>query len=261
MYMIQERIKQVYGARHTLWDMALRQLKVKYAGSKIGLWWAVITPLILAVCINFVFNIIFKENIPHYAIFVLSGLLPWFFFTNALGDSANSFISSSSLLKQNIFPREFIPLSSILANLLNFLIGLAFLLPLFIMINPQALNYLLFLCVVIILHLFFVFGLGIFLSLVNVFFRDLSYFLSIIFMVWFWITPIFYSLDRIPAHFHWLYLINPLSSYIISYQNILFKAEMPSPALILAMALISLLSFLAGYAVFLKKEPLLLKSI
>lgn len=259
--MIQERIKKVYEARHTLWDMVLRQLKTKYAGSKIGLWWAVITPLILALCINFVFNIIFKENIPHYAIFVLSGLLPWFFFTNALGDSTNSFISNSSLLKQNIFPREFIPLSSILANLLNFLIGLVFLLPLFIMVNSQILKYLLFLCVVIILHLIFVFGLGIFCSLINVFFRDLSYFLSIIFMVWFWITPVFYSLDRIPSHFHWIYIINPLSCYIISYQNILFKAEMPPPTLILTMTLISLLSFFIGYAVFLKKEPLLLKNI
>lgn len=259
--MFLERIKRDYRARHILWSMTLRQLKIKYAGSKMGLWWAVIIPLILAVCISFVFNVVSTANISHYTIFVLSGLLPWFFSTNALGESANSFISSSSLSKQGIFPCEFIPISLILANLLNFLIGLAFLLPLFIVINPHILKYLLFLCPAVFLHLIFILGLGLIFSFVNVFVRDLSYFLSVIFMVWFWLTPIFYFSDKIVSPFRWVYFINPLSYYIISYQNILFKAKPLPSALLFTMALISLLFFLAGFAVFIKKEPLLLKKI
>jgi lipopolysaccharide transport system permease protein len=112
-----KRLKKVYSYRHILWDMTLQQLKTKYAGSKLGIWWAVITPLLLAVSINFIFTTVFKINIPNYTFFILAGLIPWIFFTNALSEVANSFLANSPILNQAIFPRELVPFSTILSNL------------------------------------------------------------------------------------------------------------------------------------------------
>jgi len=259
--MLKERIKKIYLYRYTLWDMALAQLKAKYAGSKLGIWWAVVTPLILTASINFVFNVVFKIEIKNYTFFVLAGIIPWFFSMNALTEAANSFIINSSVLKQSTSPHEFIPLASILANLLNFLIGFIFLLPLFIIFNFRITALLPFLAWVIIFNFIFIIGLGMLFSCANVFFRDLIHFMSIGFMVWFWITPVFYSLDMIPFPFRWICLLNPLTYYIILYQDVLFYVKEPPLIDLSVVFLISLIAFLGGYLVFLKKEPLLLKRI
>ncbi|MCX6750321.1 MAG: ABC transporter permease [Candidatus Pacearchaeota archaeon] len=259
--MLKERIKKIYFYRHILWDMAITQLKAKYAASKLGIWWAVVTPLMLAVSINFVFTVVFKIEIKNYTLFVLAGMIPWFFSVSALTEAADSFIINSSILKQSISPREFIPMSSILANLLNFLIGLVFLLPLFIILNFRVIGLLPFLFLIIILNFIFIIGLGTLFSCVNVFFRDLTHFMSIGFMVWFWITPVFYSLDMIPFSFRLICLFNPMTHYVILYQDVLFRLTVPSLASLLIVFLISLISIFIGYFVFLKKEPSLLKRI
>lgn len=241
--------------------MAISQFKAKYAGSKLGIWWAVVTPLILAISINFIFTIVFKINIPNYTLFLLAGIIPWIFFTNALIEATNSFIINSSILKQSIFPREFIPISSILANLLSFLMGFVFLLPLFIILNFRVVGLLPFLFLIIILHSLFIFGFGLLFSSINIFFRDLSHFLSIGFMIWFWITPVFYSLNMIPFPFRWICLFNPMSHFVILYRTVLFQAKIPSFSAISTAFFISLLSFVLGYFIFAKKEPTLLKRI
>lgn len=241
--------------------MTLKQLKAKYAGSRLGIWWAVVTPLLLAASINFVFSSVFKVASPNYALFVLSGIIPWLFFTNAMAEAANSFIVNSSLLRQAVFPRELIPVSSIAANLFNFIIGLIFLLPLFILVNFKTILLLPALAAIIMLHLLFMIGLGTVFSLVNVFFRDLSHFLSIGFMVWFWITPVFYSSTMLPFPFRWICIFNPMTYYVVMYQKVLFEAKLPEAPLILSSVLISVACFFSGYLVFIKKEALLLKRI
>ena len=259
--MFKERIKKIYSFRHALWDMAVVQFRAKYAGSKLGIWWAVITPLLLALSINFVFNVAFKIAMANYTFFVLVGIMPWFFFTNALTEATNSFAAGSSILKQTLSPPEFIPLSCILANLLNFLVGIAFLLPLLAGLNFNAIKLLPFLALIILLNFLFIAGLGIFFSSLNVFFRDLSHFLSIGFMVWFWITPVFYPLDAIPLSFRWVCILNPMTHYIVLYQDVLFYAQAPSWLAILNALSLAVLSVVIGYVFFLRKESSLLKRI
>jgi ABC-type polysaccharide/polyol phosphate export permease len=254
-------IKRLFVYRHTLWDMTFKQLKSKYAGSILGIWWSVITPLLLTLSITFVFTKVFKVETPNYNLFVLAGIIPWFFFATALTETTSSFIINSSILKQNLLPREFIPLSCVLSNLFNFLIGLVFLLPLFIISNLSTIKLLPFLFLVIILHFFFVLGLGLLFSITNVFFRDLSHFLAVAFMFWFWITPVFYSLDMLAFPFRWVCVLNPMSYYIILYQGILYEGKMPPLSTMSVTFLISTISFFIGYIIFMKQEPQLLKRI
>ena len=251
----------MYIFRHTRWDMAIKQLKTKYSGSKLGVWWAIVTPLILAVSINFIFTKIFNINIPNYTLFVLSGIIPWIFFSNTLMEVTNSFIASAPVLKQAILPREFIPLSCVLANFLSFFMGLIIILPIFIILKFKVITLLLFLILTLIFHLIFIAGLGFLSSCWNVFSRDVSHFLSIGLMIWFWITPVFYSLEMVPLPYRWICLLNPMSYYAVLYRQILFKAEIPQFWVLSLSFLIGLTSLFIGYFVFLKREPELSKRI
>lgn len=254
-------MKKLYLYRRLLWDMTMKQLKTKYSGSKLGIWWAIITPLILAVSINFIFTKVFKIEMQNHTLFVLSGMIPWIFFSSTLSEVTNSFVASGSILKQAIFPRELIPLSVILGNFLNFLIGLAILLPLFIILKLKVIAVLFFVIIPLFTNLTFLIGLGFIFSCGNVFSKDLPHLLSIGLMLWFWITPVFYSIDRLEFPYRWICLFNPMSYYVISYQQILFLARAPEFLHIVISVLISLFFLVFGYAFFLKKEPLLLKRI
>lgn len=259
--MLEKRIRDLYRYRKVLWDMSAAQLKTKYAGSKLGIWWAVITPLLLALCINVIFTGAFKVAIPHYTLFVLAGIIPWLFFNAALAEATTSFITSSSVTKQTLFPRELIPFSSVISNLFNFLIGFVFLLPIFIFFDVRVVYGLATFVLIVVLHFFFVVGAGLLFACANVFVRDLSHFLSIGFMLWFWITPIFYSLDMIPFPFRWVCLFNPMTYYVVSYRQVLFEAKNPSLLTLIILFSLSIVFFLLGYLFFLKTEKMLLKRI
>jgi ABC-type polysaccharide/polyol phosphate export permease len=250
-----------YRQSSIVWDMALSLLKAKYAGSRLGIWWAIIMPLVLAVSIDFVFTAVFKIHMAGYALFVLAGIIPWFFFTNALTEVTGVFLARSALLKQTASPREFVVIASILANFLNFLIGLLILLPLFIMAKPAILKGLVFLIPVIGLQFFFVLGLGLLCASVYVFYCDLTHFLSIAFMIWFWVTPVFYSLEMIEYPYRLVCAYNPMTYFIVSYRHILFEASPPELFHMALLVVISALSLTAGYGFFIFKKPELLKKV
>jgi len=256
-----EKINRLFLCRRTLWDMSVAQWRSRYAGSYLGIWWTIIPPLVLAASINFVFQLVFKIAMPGYTIFALSGILPWFFLVNSLEQATNSFIVSAPLLRQGIFPREFIPLAFVLANLINFIISLALFLPLIIFLNPKIGFLPLLLPLVVILHFVFVFGLALLLASVNVFIRDVAHFLTTVFMIWFWVTPVFYPLEMVAFPLRWVCLLNPMTHYIILYQKLLFYGTRPSPREIGIVFLISGFSLFLGYLYFARKQSILSKSI
>lgn len=258
---LRQRIQNLFFHKSILWEMSIKRFKMKYSGSMLGVWWAVITPLILAVSINFIFTNVFKVGIENFTLFVLSGIVPWLLFANAINEATESFIVNFSVLRQAIFPREFVPIASIISNFLSFLIGLLILLPFFIISNPKVFSVLPFLLIVLFLYLFFLIGLAMIFSSLNVFFRDMSHLLAIGLMVWFWVTPIFYSLDMLPTSFRWICLSNPVTYYVVSYRLILFEARPLSFLIILILFFISLMSLIVGYMFFLKNENNLLKRI
>ena len=241
--------------------MTIKQFKAKYSGSLLGVWWAVFAPLILAASINFIFTKVFTINMPHYTLFVLSGIMPWLFFSNTLMEAVHSFIVNASISKQVIFPRELIPLSCVLANFLNFSLGFLFILFLFVILKFQVAKVLIFLIFPMALQLLFVIGLSLVLSCWNAFYRDVSNFLSIFLMIWFWITPIFYSSSMLAFPYRWICLVNPMTYYVMSYQQILFEAKIPSFSILFISFLFSFLFLAVGYLSFLKIESGLLKRI
>lgn len=217
-------------------------------------------PVVLALSINLIFTKVFQVSIPRYTLFVLSAILPWLFFSQGLSEATNSFLANASALKQGIFPREIVPLSSVLGNFLNFGLGQAIILPLFIAFNPKIILLIPLLALSFVLFLIFLWGLSLIFSSANVFYRDLFYFLSLGLMLWFWITPVFYSFKMLPYPYRLICLINPLTYFISNFRSILYDARVDLIAL-LASIIISLLFFFAGYSVFLSGEKELLKRV
>lgn len=241
--------------------MATKQLKSKYAGSVMGIGLAVINPLMILLAITFVFSTVFKIGIKNFALFALSGIFPWMFFSSALSEATFSILNRQNILQQFNLPREIIPLSSVLANFLNFLIGWCIIYPLFIILHPKVILLLPLLIVVILLNLFITCGLGLFLSVVNIFLRDVGHLLGVILMFWFWVTPVFYSADMIPLRFRWICAINPMAPYIIYYRDVLFEVKIPESSVFAGVFLWGIFCFVLGLAVFTHLEPKLLKQL
>lgn len=237
-----------------LWNMALKELKAKYTGSILGIWWAIVTPLLTMGVITFVFTKVMKIGIVNFPLFCLAGILPWFFFSLSLSESASSLLRNAQLLKQFAFPAEFIPISSVLANFINFIFGLICIIPIFAIFKFKMLSFLLFLSIPLILHLLLTLGMALFLSCVNVFFRDVTHLLGVVLMFWFWVTPIFYSVDMVPESYRWICTLNPMTIFTTMYRNILFEARIPKLEEVFIALIISVTVFLLGYTIFAKYE-------
>jgi len=256
-----KRIDRLFSQRQILKNIVLKEIRAKYAGSLLGIFWALITPLLITIAVSFIFTKIMRMDIKHFPLFVLSAILPWMCFSASLFDATNSIVKNSHLLNQFVISREILPISAVLANFINFSFGLVVMLPIFMVFKIQITPLLLLLPFVIFLHLLFTVGIGLFLSCVNVFFRDVSNLLEVSLMFWIWMTPIFYSIDMVPLNFRWIFALNPMTSYIEMYRNILFEARIPNIGMIFITCGMSLSALIAGYVIFIKNEVGFLKKI
>jgi ABC-type polysaccharide/polyol phosphate export permease len=258
---LKQRIKNIFIHRRILRDMTLSQLKAKYAGLKLGAWWVIIIPLVMAVCINFIFVSVFRVQIPNYLFFILSGIFPWFFISQALVESTDSFYVNKNIFRQGIFPKEFVLISCVLSSFVNFVFGFGIIILLFIFINQSLLYFLPALVLVLLLNLFFVLGLGLIFAVLNTFARDTSYFLSVGLMFWFWITPVFYSEQMLSFPHRWICLINPATYYVSAYRKIIYSGQLLTVSESFILFSISLATLVLGYSFYLKNEAEILKKL
>ena len=247
--------------REILLNLVRKNLKGKYAGSALGILWAFINPLLLALIISFVFTKILKMDVEHAYLFILSGLLPWTFFANSLQEAVVSIPAHASMLKQFSMPRVLIPLSSVLANFMLFGAGLLITLPFFATVNPKVILMLPLLLAVLFLQLLFTAGLSAMISAVYVSFRDINQLLNVFLMFWLWLTPVFYSVDMVPPAYRGLFHFNPMTPYISLYRNALLYSRNASSGLLGIALLLSLIAGGMGFSVFHSREKDFLKRI
>ncbi len=247
--------------RQTIKGLVLKNLKDKYVGSYLGIWWAILNPVLLSLVIVFIFTQIMKSEVEYFTLFILSAILPFFFFINSLTESTSAIKNNINILNQFTIPSEIIPVSVVLANFINFLLGFIFLLPIFIFFQPQTIPYLPLLLFVIFLHFIFTLGISLLFSILSIYFKDLPQLLNILAMFLFWATPIFYSLEMIPPAFHWITIVNPAACYVLIYRAVLYYSS-PGAAWMWLLAVgFAAISIVFGHVFFLKKEDVILKRI
>jgi len=254
-----DRFKKIIAERQIIRGMVIKNLRSKYIGSISGILWAIINPLLIMLVITFIFSQIMKTDIKHFPLLVLSALLPWNFFSNSITESTTSISGNINVLRQFVMLKEAIPISIVIANLINFLFGFIIILPVFIVFNISIINYLILLPFIIVLHFIFTLGISMLLSVVNIYFKDLPQLLGIFLMFLFWLTPVFYSIDMIPQKYHWLIFINPCSCYSIIYRAALYQGSIGGISMWLLATGFAFISIISGYSLFIKKESEILK--
>ncbi|MBI4456998.1 MAG: ABC transporter permease [Acidobacteria bacterium] len=219
--------------RYLIWNFAVRDLKQRYVGSLMGIFWAVIHPLILLVSYTFVFSIILKVGadrrwgIDNYPLFLFCGILPWLFFQDTLLRSANTILENTHLIKKTVFPSEILPLSILIANLLNHAVG--FIILLVVLAWYKSISWPVLVLPVFLLGLvLFTVGLSWIAAALNVFFRDTAQVLSVLLTFWFWFTPVFYLPAMAPVKFRSWLAVNPLTQVVEAYRQAMLFDRLPS---------------------------------
>lgn len=261
MINILERLSAIILHRQIIKSMVVKNLKGKYVGSALGISWAIINPLLIMLVITFIFSQIMKSEIKYFSILVLSALLPWNFFINSIMESTTSMESNAQVLKQFVMPREIVPMSIVIANLMNFLFGFILVIPIFIVFNIAIIKCILVLPMIIFLHFIFTLGVSMAFSMVNVYFKDFSQLLNTMVMFFFWLTPVFYTLNMIPRSYRWLVLVNPSTCFVDIYRSLLYSGTFGSPFMWALASFFALISIIAGYLLFINREADVLKRI
>jgi homopolymeric O-antigen transport system permease protein len=254
-------VAHLYRYRDLVRNLVARDLKVRYKNSALGIVWSMLNPLGMMLVFTVVFTILIPNtNIERFPVFVMCGLLPWNWFTSSLMGSVHSVVGNAPLVKKVFFPREVLPLSVVLANLVHFLIALVVLFALMIVFKTPLTQWALLLPVLIVLQLLFTLGLAFFFSAVNVYYRDIAMVLDVAMLAWFFLTPVFYSMDLVPQSKEIFgivvpvqrlaYILNPMSSLIASYRIILYNGAPPALDFFLRTAVTALAFLVLGYLVF-----------
>lgn len=256
-------LNEIWRYRELVYFLIWRDIKVRYKQTVLGASWAIIQPFFTMV----VFTIFFgklagvpSDDVP-YPIFSFTGLLPWGLFTKALSDAGRSMITNRSMITKVYFPRLVVPIASVLSGLVDF--GLGFLvligmiiyynqLPGFnqIVITPAILTLPLFLLLAIVTSL----GVGLWLSALNVLYRDINYIIPFLTQFWLFVTPIAYPSSLVPEKWRWLYALNPMTGVVEGFRWAILGVETaPGPMLAISSS-ISVLVLISGLFYFRRME-------
>ncbi len=266
------KLRELSQYRNLLRNLVVRDLKARYKNSVLGILWSILNPLFLMLIFTIIFSVLANNEIPHYPIFVLTGLIPWNFFSGSLTSGTTSITSNSGLVKKVYFPRELLPTSALLSNLVNFLFAFLVLVVLLYAFGIGLTIHALWVPAILLTQLIFTLGLCLLLGSLTVFYRDVLMILEVVILAWFFLTPVFYSLELFgntatvlgvtfnPAQvMRW---INPMASIIDGYRTVLwgtYDSGGPvsmNPAYLARTFVTAVIVLIAGYAVFARMNPL-----
>ncbi|MEY2567821.1 MAG: lipopolysaccharide transport system permease protein [Actinomycetota bacterium] len=222
-------------------NLVRRDLKVRHRGTVLGMLWSLTTPLLLVGLYYCIFKFILHaspvpdaKDVP-FAVFFFCGLTLWNLFNNSVGAATSSIVGAGYLLRKVYFPRAILPLTAVLSSLVTFGFELIVLLLAALVFVGVPGVQVLWLPLIVLIVATFAYGLGMFLAAVNVFYRDVAHFVGIFMQMWFWGTPIIYSLSYVkdrPTFAHLLEL-NPMTGPIVAFRNALIL-DRPVPLGLLA---------------------------
>lgn len=213
-------LSELWKFRELLFFLTWRDIKVRYKQTVLGAAWAILQPLLTMVLFSIIFGGLAKlptDGIP-YPIFTFTALLPWQLFAFALTQSSNSLVSNQNLISKVYFPRLVIPLSSVLAGLVDFAISFVVLGGLMVFYGIKLTLASLFLPLFLLLALTSALAIGLWLSALNVKYRDIRYIVPFLTMFWMYATPIAYSSSLIPEKWRWLYSLNPMTGVVEGFR-------------------------------------------
>lgn len=208
-----------------VYNLIMRNLKIRYRKSFFGMFWTLLIPAGSAGIYYLVFHHILKVSVPNYLLFIISGIVPWAFFTTTIGSSVEVIVGNYGLLNKVPLPAHSLVLSEALTHILNLILGLPIVMAIQIF-SGVGFGWANFQYLILLGILFFTaYGIGLIFSLAYVYFRDLKYVVSLIIQFWFYLTPVMYETKRIPEKFLFLLHVNPVGFLFSGFHNSLVNNE------------------------------------
>ncbi|MBM4148343.1 MAG: ABC transporter permease [Lentisphaerae bacterium] len=244
----------VWLRRELLLTLVLRNLKIRYKSSVLGFFWSLLTPLCFILIYGFFAGILkFNDGRPRYFEFLVVGIVCWQFFLSCMNDSLHAVTGNVNLIKKTSFPRIVLPLSTVLANMVNFLLTSAVLLAYLLVSGVVPVNFL-WLIPALAVQAVLCLGISMLVCAGNVFFRDTEHFVGILSLAWFFVTPVFYPLElqmeRLPDGLEWAAFLNPMTGIVCLYRRGWMGHPLPPGAGLLVSAAAACALLAAGLAVF-----------
>lgn len=242
-------LRELWKYSDLFYVLTVRDIKVRYKQTVLGILWAILQPLSMMIIFTLFFGrlaAIPSDGLP-YPVFVFSGLLPWTFFSNSLNTSTNSLAGNTALITKVYFPRMIIPFAAIGAGLVDFVIAFALLILLMIYYGIGLSINILMLPVLTFLTMFFTAGLGLYLSALNVKYRDIRYAVPFAIQILMFITPIIYPSSLVPEKWRWLLKLNPLTGIIEGYRSAIFGTSFDFMTLGISTFMIFIIFFYSTY--------------
>jgi lipopolysaccharide transport system permease protein len=232
-------------------ELVLRDLRLRYKRSVLGIAWSLVTPLSQLLVLHFVFTVVLPLDIPHYASFLFVGILVWGWLAGSLEQATGSIVDNRELVRQPGFPVAILPIVTVAANLIHFLLALP-ILALFLWLGGGATvgGSLVLLPAMIMLQFLFILSIAYLVATFHVNFRDTRHLLGVLLTLGFYLTPVFYEVRQAPARFEALYALNPMVHVIDAYRDVLLRGMWPPLTGLTAVALTSGVLLLLGYTLF-----------
>ena len=242
-------LRSIWTFRDLLYFLTLRDVKIRYKQTALGVAWAVLQPLLTMLIFTLFFGRVAKipSNGHPYALFAFAGLLPWTFFANAITNSGNSLVNNAALISKVYFPRLIMPSAAVLAGLVDLGVALVLMFGLAAFYGVGMSLNLVALPVLILLTTLLALAVSLFFAALNVKYRDVRYALPFLVQLAMFATPIIYPLSMVPKQWRWALVLNPMAGVVEGFRAALLGGQFDLPALALAAAMTAVLLALGAY--------------
>jgi len=235
--------------RELIRNLTIADLKNRYQNTSLGFLWSLLSPLLLAGVLYFVFRYLFRSE-ENFAINLLVGIMAWRFFANGTSSSLYAILGKPTLVTRVYIPRQILVLSTALVNLISSLLEFVVLLPIiFVLLKHLPVTVLLF-PLIHIIYFWFIFGAGLLLSSLYVYFRDLNQIWEVLVNILFFCSPIVYPLSIVPAYLMPYYQLNPVTQFIVIYRDVMAAGTLPSLFSVAIVIGFAIAAYLVGSLVF-----------
>lgn len=243
---------EIWQYRELTWNLTVVDLKNRYQNTGLGFLWSLLSPLALALVLFLVFRYLFNQE-PNFGAYLLVGLMSWRFFAVGSTSSLYCILGKASLVTKVYIPRQILVLSNVLSNLISSLLEFVVIIPILWTVSGSLPLTILLFPLVFLIYFWFVYGAGLFLAALYVYFRDLNQIWEVLVNILFFLSPIFYPMSAIKGAMP-IYLLNPITEFIIIYRDLMVYGNLPSLYSLGLVTAASLAAFIIGSLTFNKLQ-------